>query len=154
MTKASSACKVENLTLSRWAIDAICRAFVWQKTNVTLRPEPLLLSQTALVMRSLDVLQCRIFCCALSNRSEENIWGSWPLIRNFRTSNPKTAGTSMSFFFVSLIPDEHRDSILLLAWPLASYSLYCYYPLQTHRSHSRVTGNDDAARDYVFGLAL
>lgn len=57
-------------------------------------------------------------------------------------------------FFVSLIPDEHRDIILLLAWPLASYSLYCYYPLQTHRALSGVNGNDEDARDYVFGLAL
>lgn len=153
MTRESSECEVGKLTLSRWGFDAICRALAWQKTDVTLRPELLLLSQTALVMRSLDVLQCLIFCCALSNRSEENIWGSWLLIRNFLTSNPKAAGIFMSFF-VSLIPDEHRDSILLLAWPLTSYSLYCYYPLQKYRSHSWVTGNDDAPRDHVIGLAL
>jgi hypothetical protein len=45
----------------------------------------------------------------------------------------------MSIFFLSLIQDERRDNILLLAWSLASYSLYSYYPLETHRSLSRVT---------------
>lgn len=155
MTRTSSECNVWKLRLSRWAIDAICRALAWQKTDVTLRPELLLLSHTALVMRSLDVLQCLIFFVVLclidlKKTSEDHD----PLFEIFVHRIPRQLLFLWVFFFVSLIPDEHRDSILLLAWPLASYSLYCYYPLQTHPSHFGVTFNDYAARDHVFCLAL
>jgi len=156
MTRASSECEVGKLTLSRWAIDAIYQMLAWQITDVTLRPEQLLLSQTSLVMRSLDVLQCLIFCVVvhclidLKKTSEDHDL----LFEIFVHRIPRQLVFLWFLFFVSLIPDEHRDIILLLAWPLASYSLYCYYPLQTHRALSGVNGNDEDARDYVFGLAL